>query len=379
VVVVCRSRRLAKRVQAGYQVELSDGRHRRDLLIEAVGAVVTRRARDVRAALAGADVIATAVQPHDLPAVGALVAQGLASRRQPATLLCFENTVGAGRRLRSLTLSAADGKKERRRLKDHVYSSALAQRIVSHRVLPREPGARLRLIGDLCEGWVIEEGPAAERLAEVPGVVAVDRHSAWVLRKLYTFSAGHAVAAYLGWLKGYHYIHTAIVDAEVRRAVFEAMEEGQRGIAHLYGARFAGGPEELEAIVRRFENPHLDDPLARAARDPRRKLRASDRLLGAAAAARKAGVEPRRLLQAAAAALCFADPHGTPLADRIAEDGLDSVLQRVCALDPSTHLGIAMCAMWDGLGRDWTPGSRLLSIERVMWAWSRSHDTADSL
>ena len=32
-------------------------------------------------------------------------------------------------------------------------------------------------------------------------MIAVDNYGAWILRKLYVFSAGHATTAYLGALK----------------------------------------------------------------------------------------------------------------------------------------------------------------------------------
>jgi mannitol-1-phosphate 5-dehydrogenase len=373
VVVICRSRGLARAVRAGYRVDLADGTGPGcDTIVEGVGAVATRRPAEVRDALAEADLIATAVPPAELRGAARQLEDALVARRRPATILCFENTVGAGRRLRALTLAAASSKKERRRMKRHAYSSALALRIVTHRAWHGARGEPLRLVGDLPEQFVIEAGPAAELLDGFSPAIAVDGHAAWVLRKLYIFSAGHASAGYLGWLKGYHYVHTSIADPEVRGAVAEAMEEGQRGIAHRFGPTFAGGPADLAAIVERFANPHLNDPVCRVAHDPRRKLAISERLLGAAAAARESGIEPRRLLQVAAAAMCFADPGAEPLATCIGQEGLQSLLWRVCALDPASSLAAAMSASWDGLGHDWSPGSRLLSLERGTWAWGRA-------
>ncbi|MFQ5911666.1 MAG: hypothetical protein ACE5JS_00605 [Nitrospinota bacterium] len=55
-------------------------------------------------------------------------------------------------------------------------------------------------------------------------IVAGD-YAAWIRRKLYTFSAGHATCAYLGYLKVYHYSHTAIRDPEIQTALLTAMTE----------------------------------------------------------------------------------------------------------------------------------------------------------
>src|SRR5947209_14339604 len=135
----------------------------------------------------------------------------------------------------------------------------------------------------------------------------VDDYMPWVLHKLYTFSAGHATAAYLGWLKGYHYIHTAIHDPEIRKAVFKAMGEGQRGLAAKFGQEFASSRADLEAIVARFENASLNDPIVRVARDPHRKLAADERLVGAGRLAEAAGAFPQQLALVTAAALCFSN------------------------------------------------------------------------
>src|SRR5204863_138892 len=82
-------------------------------------------------------------------------------------------------------------------------------------------------------------------------------------KKLYTFCAGHAAAAYFGALKGYRYVHSAIRDPEIRSAVLSAMEEGQRGLEQRYGPELAGDGAELEAIIARFENAALTDPVSR--------------------------------------------------------------------------------------------------------------------
>lgn len=68
-------------------------------------------------------------------------------------------------------------------------------------------------------------------LPEIPGLVRVKDFEAAFNRKLYVFSAGHVTVAYLGFLKGYRYVHAAVRDPEVRTAALEAMREGQQGLA----------------------------------------------------------------------------------------------------------------------------------------------------
>ena len=70
----------------------------------------------------------------------------------------------------------------------------------------------------------------------VAGVDGGADDTAYPRRKLFTYGAGHATCAYLGHLKGYRYIHSAVRDPEIRRTVLEAMAEGQRGLAAAYGS-----------------------------------------------------------------------------------------------------------------------------------------------
>jgi mannitol-1-phosphate 5-dehydrogenase len=202
-------------------------------------------------------------------------------------------------------------------------------------------------------------------------MIVADNFGAWMRRKLFIFSAGHATCAYLGYLKGYHYIHSAIRDGEIRSAVVEAMNEAQRGIAALYGEEFAGGPAHLQAILERFGNAAINDSIARVARDPSRKLSSEDRLLGAARLAWEAGVHPRQLLRAAAAAYCFSDPgdaEATGLQNEIRVTGLRPTMRRVSGLTAGDRLGRTLFKRWRQLTRHWHHDSVLLSLDHLQWA-----------
>ncbi|MFQ5859898.1 MAG: hypothetical protein ACE5LU_30245, partial [Anaerolineae bacterium] len=218
------------------------------------------------------------------------------------------------------------------------------------------------------------DGPSLRRpLPAIEGMIVANDYSAWIRRKLYIFSAGHATAAYLGYLKGYHYIHTAIRDPEIRAAVLAAMAEGQRGLAARYGPEVAGDERDLLDIVARFENAALNDPIVRVGRDPRRKLGAQDRLVGAARLAEKAGIRPVKLALAAAAAFCFynpADPSAIDLHRRIETAGLGPVLQQISGLDPRWGLGRLVADVWLRLTDGWQIGNQLLSLDQLLWAWS---------
>jgi len=242
-------------------------------------------------------------------------------------------------------------------------------RVVTRRLGNPADSGPLTFIGDTVEDFVVDRTALRAPLPEIRGMKLVDDYQPWVLRKLYTFSAGHATAAYLGWLKGYHYIHTAIRDREIRQAVFTAMREGQRGLAAKFGKEFEGGPAELNAIVARFENAAINDPVGRVARDPQRKLGAEERLVGAALLAEEAGVMPRQLALVAAAALCFNSSGQTePCTACFEQSKAAETLNRICGLDAAHGFGRTVVKSWAQLAPSVLPGNLLLSLNRPMWA-----------
>jgi mannitol-1-phosphate 5-dehydrogenase len=351
-----------------YAVRLVSAESVQEHLVDGVRAQPIADRAAVIAAIRSADMAATAVGARSLGAVAPLIADGLRGRRTPLNVIAFENLSDAGGRLRDLV---AEHLQPDVGLDEHGFSGAVVSRAVAHRIAPAIPDDPLLFIGDPPSTFHVDRRALRPPLPRIPGLVATDDFEAWMRRKLYVYSAGHAATAYLGHLKGYHYVHSAIRDPEIRATVRAAMAEGQRGVAARYGSAVAGGDEDLDAILRRFENAALNDTICRVGRDPRRKLAADDRLVGAARLAAAAGGSPEKLLFAVAAALCFSDPVDVPAADlrrEIARRGLDVVLATVCGLEPSHGLGQVVLDWWGRLSQGGREGNFLLHLEAPMWA-----------
>jgi mannitol-1-phosphate 5-dehydrogenase len=206
----------------------------------------------------------------------------------------------------------------------------------------------------------------------------VDDYAASMRSKLYIFSAGHATAGYLGYLKGYRFVHSAVRDREIREATLGAMSEGQRGVAARFGPGMAGGPDRLRAILARFENAALCDPVYRVGRDPCRKLACDDRLVGAARLAEEAGGGARNLALAIAAALYFQiadDPSAVSLRATLRTDGLRATLQSVCGLDPGEPLVERVERAWRMLAPVGHPENFLLNLKPCACAAERPGGT----
>jgi mannitol-1-phosphate 5-dehydrogenase len=318
--------------------------------------------------IAGADVVAVSVGPNRLREIAPLLADGLARRSSPVNVLAFENGADPGARLRELIAATPGGGAV---AAAHGVAGALVLRVVSRRIGDRSGDEPVVFVGDRPSTFVVDRLGLVAPHPAIAGMVLTDEWAGWVCRKLYLFSAGHVMTAYLGHLKGYHYIHSAIRDPEIRAAVLGAMAEAQAGLARRFGRDVAGERRDLLEIVERFENAALGDPIVRVGRDPRRKLAIGERLVGAAQAAERAGVEPDFLALAVAAALCFHHPLDTVATDlerEIELAGRQSVLQRVCGLDPACGVGRAVTRHWERLFEGARQGSLLLRLDEALWA-----------
>jgi len=361
-----------------YRIRLEQGKVLQEILVEGVRAVSGVDPEAVAAEIADAGLVITAVGAGQLPQIAPIIAQGVVARMARATtlpplnVLAFENLHSAGPLLKKLVTQA---------LPAHLagtpigFSGALVSRAVSRRLGDPRMDKPLLFVGDPHDRFIVDARTCLQPLPDIRGLVAVDDFEAWARHKLYIFSSGHAICAYLGHLKGYHYIHTAIRDPEIRSIVMAAMAEGQRGLAGRYGDSLAGTDKDLKAIMARFANPVLADSVQRVARDPMRKLGGEDRLVGAALLAELAGVAPEKLAMGAAAALCFEGRAGEPEIERTSPRGpraVEKTLREVCALDTKRGLGGTIAKLWRHLAPDSRRGSVMLSVADGKWTCRES-------
>jgi mannitol-1-phosphate 5-dehydrogenase len=131
--------------------------------------------------------------------------------------------------------------------------------------------------------------------------------------KLYGHNATHALAAYIGAVRGIQRIAdlpgVAGILPFLRAAFIE--ESGAALIGKHAGVDPLFTPDGYRAyaddLLARMTNPYLQDTAERVGRDPQRKLGWDDRLIGTLRVALRQGVAPRRYALGAAAALAVLD------------------------------------------------------------------------
>jgi len=143
--------------------------------------------------------------------------------------------------------------------------------------------------------------------------------------KLYGHNATHALAAYVGAIRGAQLIADlrampgvlAFLQAAFIEESGEALVRKHAGVDLLFTRQ--GYREYAQELLARMTNPYLRDTVQRVGRDPERKLGWDDRLVGTIRVALREGARPLRYAFGAAAALAILDRSALEQYARMAE------------------------------------------------------------
>jgi mannitol-1-phosphate 5-dehydrogenase len=300
--------------------------------------------------MAGAEQIFTAVRPDNLPSIAPILAETILHRIEagvthPLDVFCCENIKNAGSQLERLIYTNIPFRYTQQ-VQDKVsFNSAISDRVVSGQTA--DDSGKLLFTADAVGDVLFDRLQMKSDFEVLPPFKGLDNFPACMEEKLYVLNCGHAVCAYMGFKRGYKYIHEAMEDEEISRCVMGAMLEAQKALLakHGHSLHYAGFINE---ILETFSNAALMDTIARVGRDPIRKLQADDRLIGPTKLAYRYGVSPTNLIKGCAAALSFIDqedPQSIELQKLVKEKGPQGTLDTVSQL------------------RFWNPISRLICEE----------------
>ncbi|WP_411344849.1 mannitol-1-phosphate 5-dehydrogenase [Paenibacillus sp. WLX1005] len=316
--------------QKSYQIHILDLEKSVETITNVSGCL--SNGPDIVNEIASAEIVTTAVGPNVLKFIAPTIAQGIEARREagagPLNVIACENMVGATSHLQEQVEShlSEEGKAYAR---EHVgFANCSVDRIV-----PPFQGDNLLDVGvEAFHEWIVEEPKLKGGTPQIDGMKLTDNLVAYVQRKLFTLNTGHAITAYLGFLKGIETIDQSIQDESVRAIVRPAMEESGAALVKKHGFDAAEHAKYIDKIETRFKNPYIRDEVIRVGREPLRKLGPADRLIGPANMASELGLAHDHLLQGAAAAFHYDnanDPQSAELQGRIQAEGLGPVVSDV--------------------------------------------------
>ena len=314
--------------------------------IENVSAINGKAENEVVEAIAQATLITTAVGPNVLRIIAPVIAKGVRRRAElgletPLNIIACENLIDNSRILQGYVHSHLSPE-DRVYAEQHIgFPRCVIDQVVTN---PSEAERVANPLVVIAEGhglWLVDREGFIGEPPTIKGMQPTDNLDAYVEQKIFTLNTAHAIIGYLGYLKGYEFIHEALQDAEIHQIVSGAMEESSLALIKRHNLNPEQQAQYVADTFKRFANEALPDPIVRVAREPKRKLAPNDRLIKPALLAIEAGITPTNLATGIAAALLYDnsdDPQSVELSKAISAKGLDAVLDEVCNIKSGSIL-----------------------------------------
>lgn len=322
-----------------------------------VRALLASEREEVAEVFAQAEVSGTAVGVNNLRGIAPLIALGIVKRRKhgapPMDIYLCENAKDAPEVLKREVFQYL-AEEERMWAEENVgfVATSVARMVPSREAFP-EVEDPLWVVADAYRELPYDAKASRAFPPPVEGMKPVENFQAEFFRKLHTHNLGHAVLAYLGYLRGYTYVHEGFSDPLVSEVFERALDETAEALFRRFPELDREEHERIREDIRiRFGNPLLRDTVHRVARDPLRKLAPSDRLIGSAMLCLEEGVFPEYVACACAAALCYdweGDKEALKLQDLLRTLGLSSFLETYCGVPPRSALGERISALYESL------------------------------
>ncbi|MCV3270277.1 mannitol dehydrogenase family protein [Roseobacter sinensis] len=212
---------------------------------------------------------------QDLAAVGprtviGFLAHGLAARQTPVTVLSCDNRANNGDVLKAAVVTfSAEARLDMGQVQAR-FPNCMVDRITpaTTDALRAETGDAMVVPTEPFREWVIEDHFAGPR-PDWPDVVFTDEVAPHEMRKLRMLNGAHSMLAYAGTLAGHTYVHEAMADPALRAQARALMDEVARTLSPDM-QKIA--PSYADALVARFDNPHINHSLRQIAMDGTQKL-----------------------------------------------------------------------------------------------------------
>ena len=325
--------------------EIIDGGER-TTTVENVRAINGKAEAEVVEAISQATIITTAVGPNVLAIIARVIANGLQRRAElnletPLNLIACENLIDNSKILQDHVFSHLPTDVQQY-VEAHIgFPCCVIDRVVTNPSQAERATNPLLVIAEGQGQWIVDRPGFVGEPPAIAGMQLTGDLDAYVEQKIFTLNTAHAATGYLGYLKGYEFIHQALQDPDIRQVVTGAIEESSAALIKRHGLN----PETQERYalntLKRFANDALADPVVRVVREPKRKLAPNDRLIKPALLALETGLSPLNLATAIAAALLYDnpdDPQAVELSGELKEKGVDQVLAQVCNLPSGSVL-----------------------------------------
>ena len=339
--------------QGSYSIHIV-GKGAANIIIDQIRAINVHDGDTVASEVAGATILATAVGARALPFIIEPIRRGLQIRMKngggPLNIIIAENLHGAADVFRGYLRGEEKGEPEW--LKVTGTAHAVVSRMVPIQTEDERLADPLAVRVEAYKRLPIDGAAVVGDLPPLVGVEPVMNFKAHEARKLYIHNCGHALIGYLGAHRGHVYGYTALEDPCVRITLDRALSAVSEALIIRYGFEESEQRAHVDDLLERFANRELGDTVQRLARDPIRKLRAEDRIVGAARLVESTGVKMEGLPFGIAAALLYRDPDdpsAMELQGKINDNGVEETMNEICEIKPEEPLGSAVLSAYEQL------------------------------
>ncbi len=284
-------------------------------------------------AIKDAEIVTTAVGLVILPRIAPSIVKGILARMEAGMedylqIIACENAIFASSQLKDAVYALLSDEEKAYADQYVGFPNCSVDRIVP----PVKSENFIDVVVENYYEWNVEASGFKGEAPEIAGMNLVENLMAYIERKLFTLNTGHAIASYLGYLKGYETVDQSIADEEIYNIVLAAMQESGKGLEQKHGFDLEAHNKYILKIISRFQNKYLQDDVARVGREPLRKLSPSDRLVNPMMTAYEFSLPVDHLLIGIGAALCYNnvnDPQSVELQEKIATKGVRQAFAEV--------------------------------------------------
>ena len=312
-----------------------------ELWVENVRGISAFNNEAVINAVAGADLISTAVGANILPRILPVIAKGILKRSASVSLLFCENLRGVSEIAKDeISKIMPEDFDIESRIGFVTTSIGKMVPLMPNEIREKDP---LEVWGEAYNQILADKAGFVNEPPEIKGLVLKNNFSAYMDRKLFIHNLGHAASAYFGFLKNKTAIWECMADEQIREETKNVMQEAGKALIKHYPSEFnkKNIEEHIEDLLNRFANKMLGDTVFRVGRDLNRKLSSDDRCIGALRLIVNNGGNPEPVCRVIAAALCFKakDESGNlfPADEEFYKElnsrGINFMLSDLCKLD----------------------------------------------
>lgn len=347
IVFIEKNKTLVKEInkKRKYILEIVGPREFKKYEIDGITAIDSAQVSRVRDEIRDADIIAISVGRGAIPFIIPVLSGGLELRNKsnarPINIIIAENILRGGEFLHRLISEEIDII-AREYLDRNV---GLVQAVVSRMVpvIPQEIREKdpLYIKAEEYRELPVDKAAFKGDIPVIEGLKPYDNFEAYEERKLFIHNAGHAIVAYLGFIKGYKYIYEAMEDRWIKEKLRDALREIGGALIEKYPFFNKDLWSHIEDLCQRFSNRALADTVKRVGRDPLRKLRPEDRLVGASRFVERYGRDMGPVSIGISACLLYnerGDESSVDLQKMIASKGIGGVLIEVCKIKRDEEL-----------------------------------------